>query len=143
MKENIDFSFDYTLEENGDVVYVNVENDPYKENLPDGITEEMVKKLAKYNKAFISSVESTVADIAIEKFNNNKKLNYVQMKAPFGCDTYSDITSKVIREVTKRNIKEGTEFTTPTIKTVVHWRGNKGSASVHSEIIKKLREHLK
>ena len=63
----------------------------YNDNLPNGLTVESVKELAKYNNAFIRATHLAVAEKAAEVFNakGNQDVNNVTAKVGFLTSTDS------------------------------------------------------
>jgi len=80
----------------------------YDENLPEGITPEMVNSIAKYNAAFINASHVAVAKMAAELFKEDERKNSVNASIGFfGPDDTVDITVHRSKTFTNSFAKEG------------------------------------
>lgn len=71
------------LKVEGAVITEDKSHKPYNENLPEGITVETVKTIAKYNNQFVRSAHLAVGETAAGILNKDKNLDRVQAKVGF------------------------------------------------------------
>jgi len=80
----------------------------YDQNLPDNITPDMVKSLAKYNAAFVNASHIAVGRMAANLFKEDKKKQTVNASIGFfGPDDTVDITVHRSKTFTNSFAKEG------------------------------------
>lgn len=138
-----DLKFKFSKPEvEGETAVVEVEGNPYADGLPEGLDVAAVKKLETYHREYIDAFNEQAADTAHSVFKKDKKVKEVTVKAPFGADGRSNVTDVIKREVERVNPSTGDKFTTPAIRTVVNWRGGKGSKAKHQRVLAELREKL-
>lgn len=71
------------LKAEGAVITEEKSHKPYNDNLPEGITPETVKTIAKYNNQFVRSAHLAVAETAAGILNKDKKIDRVEAKVGF------------------------------------------------------------
>jgi len=82
----------------------------YDQNLPDGITPDMIKTIAEYNKVFMDAAYTAVGEIAAELFKNVYRRNVVNTSIGFfGPGDTINIIAEIIGEIllvySKQNIR--------------------------------------
>lgn len=99
-----------------------VSGDPFKENMPEGITEEQIKSVDDYRYTFIAATGKAVGEAAVSAMASNKKLEAVE--AAFGIGNKAEVTHEVLRTKTVFNPSTKEETTkygamTTKVKTVL------------------------
>lgn len=70
----------------------------YDENLPEGITPDTVKTLAKYDKTVVLGTTHAVGQLAIETMKKHPELNKVTGEFPFGYNAKTSVAVDRRRE---------------------------------------------
>lgn len=71
------------LEASGSTIKEKEERKPYYENLPEGITEEQVKELSKYNAKYMTAAHVAVGEVAAEIMLKNNSIDQVRAEVGF------------------------------------------------------------
>lgn len=125
-----------------DTAVSKTEGNPYLDNLPDDVTVGNLKSIEKYNQQYINGLTKAASKEAIRSFNGSKAVKNTVTTAPFGSDNISTATVHVKRTTKRMNPHTGKSFNTPSIRTVVNWKGSKGSKKIHGDILDAMRKEI-
>jgi UPF0288 family protein (methanogenesis marker protein 3) len=82
-----------------------VTGDPFKENLPDGLSMDTVAAVKDYNTTFVAASSMAFGNLAIEAMTKNKSLE--QANVSFGMGGRDSVEHTFIRQKDVRNVKTG------------------------------------
>lgn len=99
-----------------------VTGDPFKDNMPEGLTEEAVKQVDDYRYTFVAATGKAIGEAAIAAMTGNKKLESVE--GTFNLGGKSEVTHQILKskEVFNPSTKEtGTKYgaMTTVVKTTL------------------------
>ena len=77
----------------------------YDENLPEGITPEVVKTLSGYNSTFVAAGTYAVGEIAVEAFKKHSGLERVHAELPMGHKDRMEVAVDRVLE-TRNNLQK-------------------------------------
>lgn len=95
-----------------------VSNNPFIDNLPEGLTEEIVTNVANYNTAFIAGSGLAFGQAAIDAMASNKKLD--EASVTFKMVGKDSVTHTVQRSRDSRNPSDGSTITKLGAMTTSH-----------------------
>lgn len=79
-----------TIKVDGNVATTEISGNPYKENLPEGLTEENLEAVQKYNSTFYAAATHAFGDTALASLKKAKSVDKVTAEFPLhGKDVFS------------------------------------------------------
>lgn len=121
---------------------VELSEDSYVANLPEGITLEQVKAIDKHNSEYITTLATQGAEAATVLFNKDNTLGEVIYKAPFNSDKITSRTSSVNVGVIREKTSSAPGSTEKMVKPGINIKVDHKSESIPASVAEKLRAQM-
>lgn len=76
--------------------------DMYKDNLPTGVTMEVVKAVSDYNTTFVAAGAHAFGQVAVDAMKANKKMDRISVDIPMGVKDNVSYTVDRLKEIPNR-----------------------------------------